>query len=335
MIEHDRHQRLHARHARGAVGIGLGLLFQRMGRVVGAQNIRDALPQPPPDMIAMARLAHGRIHLQLRAERRIEARVEGQMMGRDLHARHILVVFQKVDLLARRHMQHMDQRALFTSDLHEALRAAQRCLHIAPDRVRMGIALHPDRLALIQPIFVLRMEGGAAARLRQNRRHPRIILHQQRAGRRAHEDLDARRPRQALQLRHVLGVLVGAAHPEGEIAVHAMQTARNLVGEGLGGGRQRIGVRHFEHRRHPAQHSRARARLQIFLMGQARLAKMHLGVDDPRQDMQPRAVDALPGARLREIADGGDAPARNAHIALALAIVVDERSVFENVIIGL
>ena len=133
----------------------------------------------------------------------------------------------------------------------------------------------------------------------------------------------------------MFGVLVGAAHPEGEIAVHAMQPARNLVGEGLGCGGERIGVGHFEHRRHPAQHSRARASLQILLVGQARLAKMHLGVDDARQDMQPRAVDALPRARLREIADGGDASARNAHIALALAIVVDERSVFENVIVGL
>jgi hypothetical protein len=51
--------------------------------------------------------------------------------------------------------------------------------------------------------------------------------------------------------------------------------------------------------------------------------------------MQPRAIDALASRGLAEVADGGDAPAGHADIALPLAIVIDERSVFENVVIGL
>ena len=301
-----------------------------MGRVVGAQNIGDALREPPPDAVAVAGVAHGRVHLQLCAQRVVEAGVQRQMVRGDLHARHILVVLQEVDLLAGRDMQHMDQRALLAGDFHQPLRAAQRRLHIAPDRMRVGIALHADRLALVQPIFVLSMEGGAAAGLRQDRRHPRIILDQEGARGRAHEHLDARRAGQALQLGHMFGVLMGAADPEGEIAVHAVQAARHLVGQGFRGRGERIGVRHFEHRRHPAQHGGARTGLQILLVGQAGLAEMHLRVDDAGQDMQPRAVDALPGAGLRQIANGRDAPAAQANVALALAVVIDQRSVLEN-----
>src|SRR3546814_17898230 len=51
------------------------------------------------------------------------------------------------------------------------------------------------------------------------------------------------------------------------------------------------GVRHFENGRHPAQHSGAAARCEVFLMLKARLAEMHLTVDDARQNIQTRAVN--------------------------------------------
>ena len=59
---------------------------------------------------------------------------------------------------------------------------------------------------------------------------------------------------------------------------------------------------------------------------EARLAEMHLAVDDAGQDVQARAVDHLAGRGLRQIADGGDPAGGDADVALALAVLVDHRA---------
>ena len=64
MVEHDGHERLHAGHARGALGIGLGLLGERVRRVVGAEHVDDPLRDAAPDAVAMLGPAHRRVHLQ-------------------------------------------------------------------------------------------------------------------------------------------------------------------------------------------------------------------------------------------------------------------------------
>ena len=80
----------------------------------------------------------------------------------------------------------------------------------------------------------------------------------------------------------------------------------DLVGERLGRDRQRVGVGHLEHRRDAAENGGARAGLEVLLVGQARLAEMHLAVDHAGQDMQPAAVDPLARRGRVEIADLGD-----------------------------
>ena len=82
--------------------------------------------------------------------------------------------------------------------------------------------------------------------------------------------------RQALQLRHVLGVLVRAADPEGEVAMHAVVAAPHLVGKRLGRRGLRVGVGHLEHRRDAAHDGGAGARFEILLVVEAGLAEMHL-----------------------------------------------------------
>ena len=59
-------------------------------------------------------------------------------------------------------------------------------------------------------------------------------------------------------------------------------------------------------------------------MRQARLAKMHLGVDHAGQDMQSLAVDDLAGAGLAQFADRGDAAAGNGDVADPLAVLIDD-----------
>ena len=77
--------------------------------------------------------------------------------------------------------------------------------------------------------------------------------------------------------------------------MHAVVRALDLVGQRLGGGGGRVGVRHLEHRRDAAQHRRARAGFEIFLVGQPRLAEMHMAVDHAGQDVQAPAVDGFAG----------------------------------------
>ena len=84
---------------------------------------------------------------------------------------------------------------------------------------------------LAQPVLVLGMKGGAAARVPEDREHALVVLDQQVAGRRAHEHLDAGSARQALQLADVAGILARAADPEGEVAMHAVRAAPDLVGK--------------------------------------------------------------------------------------------------------
>src|SRR3546814_21171161 len=78
------------------------------------------------------------------------------------------------------------------------------------------------------------------------------------------------------------------------IAPHAMMAAPDFVLQPLRAISVGPGVRHFENGRHPAQHSGAAARFEVFLMLKARLADMHLTVVDARPNTQTRSVNHLP-----------------------------------------
>ncbi len=97
--------------------------------------------------------------------------------------------------------------------------------------------------------------------------------------------------------------------------MHAAFPARELVGERFRAGCRRIGVGHFEHRRHPAENGRARACLQVFLMNEPRLAKMHLGIDDARKNVKAPAIDTLARPGVAQSADLGYAPVANPNVA--------------------
>ena len=73
-----------------------------------------------------------------------------------------------------------------------------------------------------------------------------------------------------------LGILVRAADPEGEVAMHAVMAAPHLVGERLGRRGLRVGVGHLEHGRDAAHDGGAGAGFEIFLVVEAGLAEMHL-----------------------------------------------------------
>ena len=95
------------------------------------------------------------------------------------------------------------------------------------------------------------------------------------------------------QFRNVGDIVARAADEKGEIAEHAMPGAAHFIGQRLGGSGQRLRVRHFEDGGDAAGNRRTAAGFQIFLVLEARLAEMHLRVDDAGQDVQARGVDRL------------------------------------------
>ena len=169
--------------------------------MVGAEAVDDALRDALPEAVAMRGVADRRIELGERAEPLVAVgRGEREMRGRRLGRGDILVAGEKRDLLLGRDVQHMHALAGLAREPDQALRAHQRGGRVAPDRMRARIALDAQVHALAQPVLVLGMERGAAADRLEHLAHAVVVLDQQRAGRGAHEHLDAGSARQPLEL---------------------------------------------------------------------------------------------------------------------------------------
>ncbi len=110
-------------------------------------------------------------------------------------------------------------------------------------------------------------------------------------------------------MRNIGDVVARPADEKCKVAKHPMPGAANLVGKRIRARRQRLRIRHLENGGHAARDGGAAARFQIFLVLEARLAEMHLCVDDARQDVQAPGIDRLGGLGRTEIADRGDPPA--------------------------
>ncbi len=279
--------------------------------------------------VAVIGRAHRRVHLRKGAEPLVAfGRGHGQMMRRRLAGRDVLVVAQILDLLLGRDVQDVDALSRLAREIDQPLGRHQRRGLVAPHRMRARIALDAERLALVEAVFILGMERGAATDHLEYPPQALVVLDQQRAGGGADEYFHAGATWRAFQFRQILNVLAGAADEERKIAMHAVTAALHLVGEGGFRDGQRIGVRHLEHRGDPAHHGTARSGFKIFLMRLARLAEMHLRIHHAGQDVQALAVDRLGGGRLPQPADRGDPAIGNADVADALAVLIDHGAGF-------
>ena len=201
--------------------------------MVGAENVDDAVVETGPDAGAMRLVAHRGVHLREGAERVVGGFVEGQVMRGDFDGRHILVIGEKDHLLGGRDVQHMDALAVAVGECDEAAGRAHGGLGIAPDRMRARIAGDAQGLALLEPVFVLGVEGGAAGDGLEDGANAVIIGNQKAAGGGAHEHLHTGATGQTFEHRQFADILVRAADEEGEIAMHAAGGAGDLVLEGL------------------------------------------------------------------------------------------------------
>lgn len=249
------------------------------------------MPQP----VAMRARADRRVHLRIRAKPGIGIlRRQRQVLGRDFARGDIAVLRDQFQFGRRGDVQHVDRPLRLARQPQDAPGRQHRALVVAPDRMAGGIAFDAEVLARVHPRLVLGVDGDTAAAASQNAGQRLILGHQQVAGRRAHEDLDARGTGNPLQFRQMGCILGRRTDVEGVIAVHPVVPACQLVEHAVCRVSVGIGIGHLEHRGDPAHHRRAAAAFQVFLVLQPRLAKVHLAVDDAGQHVQPGAIDAPP-----------------------------------------
>ncbi len=151
----------------------------------------------------------------------------------------------------------------------------RRCVHAAPRSRRARPDASADRPRRADPCARAagirpRNGSGAAADRLEDVAHASSSSTSSEPVEEPMNTLTPAQPGSRSSSRQVLGVLARAADQEGEVAMHAVTAALDLVGQRLGAGGGRIGVRHLEHRGDAAQHRAARARFQVFLVGQAR-----------------------------------------------------------------
>ena len=153
-----------------------------------------------PDAGTVAAVAHRRVHLRQRAQALVALRrFEREVVRGRLDRGDVLVVLEKLHFLRGRDVQHVHALAGLAREPNQPLRAAERGNLVAPDRMRARIAGDAQMLALLEPVFVLAMEGGAPADRFEDVAHALVVLDQQRAGGRAHEHLHAGASGQTLE----------------------------------------------------------------------------------------------------------------------------------------
>ena len=222
-------------------------------------------------------------------------------------------------------MQHVQASSGGAREPKHALRRAPRGLRIAPDGMRRRLAPLGQMEAFAQARFVFRMHSHAPPPCHQRGQNVFVAIEQQRAGRGTEKRLHARHTRRLLQFAKRADVMRRGADVERIIAMHASLRARELVFEGEAGRGRRMGVRHFEDGRDPAQNRGAAAALRIFLVFIAGLAEMHLGIDHARQHVEASRLEN--GGRFRgQVSDGGDAATADAHIGFADSVWAGDRS---------
>ena len=334
MIEHDRNQRLHTRHARRRVGIGLVFFLAGMRRVIRAEHVNRPIGNACPDTIPMRGIAHGRVHLNIRPQRLVILCAQRQVMGRSLGGDQILIRRKDRNLISGRDMQDMHPPVRLTRQRNQPLGTQHRRLHIAPLRMRRGITGAAHIHALYKAAFFFGVNRDPSPPRCEHLADMLGLIDQQIARRRAHEHLDARRPRQPLCIGQVSDILSGRAEVKRKVTEHAPRCADDLIRQRIGIGCQGLGVGHLKHRGDAAHHRRARSARQIFLVFHPRFTEMDLRINHPRQDMQARRIDDLARIAGRKITDFDDLALKDANIGFTDAVLIDDSAVLNQQIKG-
>ena len=201
MVEHDRHQGLHAGHARGAVRIGLGLFFKGVRRMVGAEHVDHALVERRARSFRddSCRAPAGSFASSCRAgrnRRRESVRWCGVTSTLAISLCWLRKSISSPVETCSTWMRARSRARCAPAAACRSARSRRRARPGCEDGIAARRAGACARRGDIRPRSG-RRRGGASG---QDRGHALVVGDQQRAGGRAHEDFDAGSAGQAFQL---------------------------------------------------------------------------------------------------------------------------------------
>ena len=191
------------------------------------------------------------------------------------------------------------------------------------DRHGIAVALAIALFILPNQRRILAMCGELQRCFGENTFERLRVVDEHVARRCAHEDLDAARVRRREAL-DLLEVRVGRAEIEPVVDVARRGSDLPLLGERGAIRRRRARIRHVEEARDAAAQRSQRLRRQRRLVREARLAAVHLIVDEARQQVLAVEVDRRRAGRYCAGADALDTIAANQHVGSEDASLVDE-----------
>ena len=133
MVEHDWNQGLNTRHSRWRLRVGLFLLGESMGGMIGAEHVKQTRAHGLPQSCPMEAIAHGRVHLGSRAEPPVGLRRrEGEMMRGNFARSQIPVGGEHRQFIGGRDMQYVNAFSGKTRQPQQSLGGKPCRLGIAP-----------------------------------------------------------------------------------------------------------------------------------------------------------------------------------------------------------
>src|SRR5215469_15070564 len=172
--------------------------------------------------------------------------------------------------------------------------------------MRRRFALLSQMMALAQPRFIFGMYGHAPLARHEGRQNVLVAIKEKRARRGAEKGLHASDAGRAFKRTKRADVLRRSTHIERVIAMHAPLRPRELFLQRKARRRRRICVGHLENRRDPAEYGGTAAAFEILLVFVARLAEVHLGINDARENMQSARLETPGRRRAGKLSDRSD-----------------------------
>ena len=294
-LEHHRQRVLYGGYAARGVEVALLLACQRMRRVVGGYGVNQSVIECCPQSHAVFVALDGGVALDEVAQLCIVAVVEPQVVGCHLGSDMLLVegqVAQQVELGGGADVGNMQSRLVATCALYGLVGAHIAGLGGAYLRVqRCGFALCAGTFHLeiaqvgLHDVLLFAVGNDKLLGLREKQVECLRIVDQHIACAAAEEKLDGRILCR-VGLEYVVDIAVGGTEHKAVVGDALFGRQRDFLFQQFHRCRLRLGVWHIDERCHASCHSCTALALNVGLLGQPRLAEMHVSVNNSGQKQQ-------------------------------------------------
>ena len=320
--QHDGKRGLHAGHAAWCAGKSERFCLERVGCMVRSDALDGARFELPPQGFTVLCITDWGVHLQASTLSGNVRFVKGQVLRQCFRGDdgafprrfggHDGDVLQPVGFNSAGEVKHVETVPRRLCQFHGELGCDKGRFVVPPFGVCGHVRAPLNEFeSFVHPRFVFGMNGDEPARAVEDGLERGAVVHQERARRRPHEDLDAADARDG-------DGCIGCAHSILQVAdvVRCGTDEKSVVvdalfGSGLEfphhsfkGGDGRLVVRHVQERRDAAADGCSRPGSKVFFLGLPGVSEVDLGVDHARHEVEPRSVnEQLIVQRLQRFAE--------------------------------